>query len=435
MNYLILIYDPRMVFVSLTIAFFGSYAGINMYEQFRLCVKDNKSKFVPRSALLFLIACCIGGIAIWSMHFIAMAGITLISPDGSHIGVKYRVDYTIISLIAVVLLCLGGLIISSNDSDFTKDKDEFLDGFVKNSRLMSIADIRQMIKKDAYLIKVLLRDLPRLVIGGVLTAAGVCVMHYLGMEAMVFPGRIQWNFGIIAASVIIAIVAASAAFWILFRFLALLPHLEILRVLSAFIMSLAVNGMHYTGMQAATFVYTPSKSVSNVMIISNQNAISGTIAAMTILLSVVLLIALADLRKWYSELARISKEVHLRVEYYEKNPLQGYKFFHEYNEIIATDGNKSKLKEFRKKMSSNSNSRGIHPSNNLCDESIINQSYQSNIFIATASRPGTRPNSSHMIGTNNYKYNNNHKIIPEELQASMELMAIQETFSDVENCS
>ena len=421
MKHLVVTYDPRMIFVSITISFFGSYAGINMYEQFRLCTKDNKSKFMPSSVLLFLIACCIGGIAIWSMHFIAMAGITLISPDGSHIGVKYRVDYTIISLIAVVLLCLGGLIISSNDSDFTKDKDEFLDGFVKNSRLMSIADIRQMIKKDAYLIKVLLRDLPRLVIGGVLTAAGVCVMHYLGMEAMVFPGRIQWNFGIIAASVIIAIVAASAAFWILFRFLALLPHLEILRVLSAFIMSLAVNGMHYTGMQAATFVYTPSKSVSNVMIISNQNAISGTIAAMTILLSVVLLIALADLRKWYSQLAQISKEIHLRVEYYRNNQLQdAYKFFDEYEEIIATDGNKIKIKEFRKKMSSNSHINVIQPSNNVTDESMMNPPLPINFLGA-----GSRSNSSHLIAANfKHQYNNNQKVIPEELE--MKLQNIQE---------
>ena len=417
--HLIVHYDHRMVIISLTIAFFGSYAGINIYEQFRLCTKDNKSKFMPKSALLVLIACCIGGIAVWSMHFIAMAGTTLMTPDGSHIDVKYRVDYTIVSLIAVVLLCLGGLIISANDSDFTKDKDEFLDTFIKDSRSMSIVEMRQMIKKDAYVVKILFRDFPRLLIGGVLTATGVCAMHYLGMEAIVFPGRIKWNPGIIGASVIIAIIAASAAFWILFRFLALLPHLEILRVLSAFIMSLAVNGMHYTGMQAATFIYTPTKSLTDELTISNQNAISGTIAAMTILLSVVLLIALADLRKWYTELARISKEIHLRVEYYQSNPQVGSKFFEEYQEIIATDGDKIKIKEFRKRVSSNSHNHAIHaqsihaPSSNMNDESMMNPPLPNNFLSATASR-----SNSNQLLTTNYKYqlNNNHKIIPEELE-------------------
>jgi NO-binding membrane sensor protein with MHYT domain len=32
-------------------------------------------------------------------------------------------------------------------------------------------------------------------------------MHYLGMEAMVLDGYIKWNPGVIAASVIIAIIA------------------------------------------------------------------------------------------------------------------------------------------------------------------------------------------------------------------------------------
>ena len=59
---------------------------------------------------------------------------------------------------------------------------------------------------------------------------------------MQFRGHIVWNTGVIAASVLIAVVAATAALWILFRVLALFPHLEILRITSAVIMALAVNG-------------------------------------------------------------------------------------------------------------------------------------------------------------------------------------------------
>lgn len=51
----------------------------------------------------------------------------------------------------------------------------------------------------------------------------------------------------ITGSVIIAIVNAIFAYWILFRLLALYPKREILRVLSAVVIAIGVCGMHYTG--------------------------------------------------------------------------------------------------------------------------------------------------------------------------------------------
>jgi NO-binding membrane sensor protein with MHYT domain len=83
------------------------------------------------------------------------------------------------------------------------------------------------------------------------------VMHYLGtnicfiynfhMSAMVFPGDITWDYGIVSASIAIALVASTAAFWILFRLLSLYPQKEVLRLGSAAIMTTAVCGMHYAG--------------------------------------------------------------------------------------------------------------------------------------------------------------------------------------------
>jgi NO-binding membrane sensor protein with MHYT domain len=68
------------------------------------------------------------------------------------------------------------------------------------------------------------------------------------MEAMVINNAMmKWDAGIIAVSVIIAIVASTAAFWILFRLLALYPRIELLRIACAAVASIAVNGMHYTG--------------------------------------------------------------------------------------------------------------------------------------------------------------------------------------------
>ncbi len=64
---------------------------------------------------------------------------------------------------------------------------------------------------------------------------------------MAFPGDIAWDSGIIASSIVIALVASTAAFWILFRLLSLYPQKEVLRLGSAAIMTIAVCGMHYVG--------------------------------------------------------------------------------------------------------------------------------------------------------------------------------------------
>ncbi|KAJ1379572.1 hypothetical protein B484DRAFT_441035, partial [Ochromonadaceae sp. CCMP2298] len=54
-------------------------------------------------------------------------------------------------------------------------------------------------------------------------------------------------------SVVIACVATTAAFWILYRVLPIYPSKELFRQAAAFLMAWAVVGMHYMGMMAANF--------------------------------------------------------------------------------------------------------------------------------------------------------------------------------------
>lgn len=72
---------------------------------------------------------------------------------------------------------------------------------------------------------------------------GVVFMHYLGMYGLKFNGFIEWDWGRVALSVLIAIVAATAALWLAFK----TPTLPI-RAAAAIIMAVAVCAMHYTGM-------------------------------------------------------------------------------------------------------------------------------------------------------------------------------------------
>jgi hypothetical protein len=57
-----------------------------------------------------------------------------------------------------------------------------------------------------------------------------------GMNAMVFNAKTEWLWGPFVGTVVVAIVAASAAYWILFRVLEWRPSVESLRVAAALIM-------------------------------------------------------------------------------------------------------------------------------------------------------------------------------------------------------
>ncbi len=76
-------------------------------------------------------------------------------------------------------------------------------------------------------------------------ATGIWVMHFVGMSAMSMQGTIRYNLVMVGVSVIIAIVAGTAA---------LVAGLRVGGVWSSIavslVMGVAVTGMHYTGMAA-----------------------------------------------------------------------------------------------------------------------------------------------------------------------------------------
>jgi NO-binding membrane sensor protein with MHYT domain len=69
---------------------------------------------------------------------------------------------------------------------------------------------------------------------------------------MRMPATISYNAGLFAVSIVIAIIAATAALWAALRLRGFWPTL-----VAAAIMGVAVSGMHYTGM-AAMHAYSPN---------------------------------------------------------------------------------------------------------------------------------------------------------------------------------
>ena len=159
-----------------------------------------------RLSWLLLAALSIGTTGIWVMHFIAMLGYTM-----PGIAIRYNVLITIGSmLIAVVVVGVGLLIV----------------GFAA-------------------------RNWRNLLLAGAFTGLGVAAMHYTGMAAIRMPVRMTYSPSLFAVSVVIAIVAATAALWAALNLSGARATLG-----AAMIMGVAVSGMHYTGM-AAMHMFRP----------------------------------------------------------------------------------------------------------------------------------------------------------------------------------
>jgi NO-binding membrane sensor protein with MHYT domain len=151
---------------------------------------------------LSLAAWALGGTAIWTMHFMAMLGFGV-----SGTQLRYNVPITAASaVLAIVTVGIGLFIVGLGTFSTT-----------------------------------------RIVIAGVFTGFGVAAMHYTGMAAMRLDGEIDYAPGLVGLSIGIAVVAATAAFW-----LAMTVHGGWAIAGSALVMGIAVCGMHYTGMSAVS---------------------------------------------------------------------------------------------------------------------------------------------------------------------------------------
>jgi NO-binding membrane sensor protein with MHYT domain len=162
-----------------------------------------------RAVWLLLASVAIGATGIWLMHFIAMLGFSI---PGQQI--LYNVPITLVSLLVAVVVVIIGL---------------FIVGYGGGGLRPVLA-------------------------GGVVIGIGVAIMFYVGMSAISMQGTIRYNLGLVAVSVLIAIVAGTAA---------LLAGLYVsgtwASVGVSLIMGVAVTGMHYTGM-AAMHVYATGRT-------------------------------------------------------------------------------------------------------------------------------------------------------------------------------
>src|SRR6266699_2025111 len=147
-------------------SFLGSFLGLRCTSRSRVSTGPARARW------LMVAGISIGITGIWVMHFIAMLGFTI--PGET---IRYNVPVTLLSMLIAVIFVTIGLLISG----------------------LGRATVRSLLT------------------GGVITGLGVAAMHYSGMAAMRMPARMNYDPKLFALSIVIAIVAATAALWAALR--------------------------------------------------------------------------------------------------------------------------------------------------------------------------------------------------------------------------
>lgn len=303
-------YSISAVFLTVTMAFLGAYIALCLCEQLRQSIIEDKAIFGANITIshrkkhlvyLLMMSISIAGVSIWTMHFIGMNACHIYDHNGDRVRFKYNVALQIVCFFLCWLTTFAGVMVASYDPMFAKSKLDIVESFVARTKKMSFREIRKMTSQKMLRI-IATRDLGRLAIAGTVMGAGIVLMHYLGMESVEFPGRILYDPGLVAASVVIAVVASTLSFWVFFRLLSIFPAQEWLRVLSALIMAGAVTGMHFCGMESATYRVTGVSErplVTRAMqryLMSSEAAYQGTLIAGNILLWLVTIFVLWNFR-------------------------------------------------------------------------------------------------------------------------------------------
>ncbi|HSU22491.1 MAG TPA: EAL domain-containing protein [Variovorax sp.] len=193
-------HDPWIVATSLLIATLAAFVALDLAQRVRRS-DDRLDK------VWWAVGSLAMGTGIWAMHFVGMLGFSL------PIRLGFAGNLTLASWAVAVAASSIALWVSSR-RDFS---------------------------------------IRRLGVASLAMGAGICAMHYAGMAALDMAPGIVWDRGTVALSAVIAVGTSAAAMGIFALVRQRQERRLGVQLLAALVMGLAVCGMHYTGMAAASF--------------------------------------------------------------------------------------------------------------------------------------------------------------------------------------
>ncbi|SDG23056.1 MULTISPECIES: MHYT domain-containing protein [unclassified Duganella] len=244
-------YSPLLVILSILVAIFSSWMGLQVAGQARLA-----GTRALRTAMLATGSLALG-CGVWAMHFIGMLAFDLC------IDTDYDHGLTLLSVLPSLAASWVALYI------------------ISMRRLSAFS----------------------LISGGVLVGAGIGAMHYTGMAAMRTALSLYYDPFMFGLSIVVAVVLATLALWIRFGLRVLRLPRAIIASISAIVMGCAIAGMHYTGMAAARFV-----GVMPVDASPEQNSLFVALAIAVITVAVTAFVMAANGMLRYREMYRQQAE-------------------------------------------------------------------------------------------------------------------------------
>lgn len=217
-------YNAWLVTLSYLVAFVASFAALKIFDR-ALGQRDKLRRRGWQWATAF-----VAGIGVWSMHFIGMLAFEL------PVVMGHTVVLTLVSILPAILGNYFAYAIQLHIKYLSKKK-------------------RLSVTKDKTLIS----------LSGAILGAGIGLMHYLGMAAMVLPAEMRYHVGWFFSSILVAVVLGIIAMATYRNYQAPSKHQRRssrLQLITAFIISAAISGMHYVAMIAARF-YPTTDTVYN----------------------------------------------------------------------------------------------------------------------------------------------------------------------------
>jgi diguanylate cyclase (GGDEF)-like protein/PAS domain S-box-containing protein len=224
-------HDFRLVLVAGAICLLAAFTAFSIFEQAR------RARRRPRAWTA--LAGFVAGTGIWATHFLAMLAYRPNLPTG------YDFLLTFVSIAAAIVITGGGWTLALRGGRFAT------------------------------------------LVAGTAIGAGIGTMHYAGMAALKVPGRLAWDETMVAVSFLIGIALSIAAVDEHRRRPQLLPWRP------ALLFTLAICGLHFTAMAAAT-IHPDSRIAVPAAAIDASVLTMAVIAMALVILAIGFLLVLVD---------------------------------------------------------------------------------------------------------------------------------------------
>ncbi|TNC10269.1 PAS domain S-box protein [Methylobacterium terricola] len=253
------VHDPTLVVLSIAIAMLASYVALDLAGRMQAAIGWVRQAWLATAAVV------LGG-GVWSMHFVGMLALRL--PGAA---ITYDLGLTLLSLGLPVAVTTVGLAIAQRPGG--------------GMRAVALA--------------------------GCVTGLGIVGMHYTGMAAMRLPAPPDYDPAWVAASVLIAVGAATVAIGLARR-----ESGAGARVVGAGAMGLAIAGMHYAAMRGVHFAHGDDAPQVGLDGGFDQIRLAAGVTAVTFLVLALALLAATIDRRFSEQAAREAAALRASEERY-----------------------------------------------------------------------------------------------------------------------